>query len=86
MKRDRSWRAQAAPLVAECVESGRALGLAGKKLWAYCNRSFPWGERQYHPYKIWRDEAKIQCGLKTRLMPGQAKTRPDLPGQARLFG
>lgn len=28
--------------------------------------AYPFGERQYHPYKIWLDEIKVQLGTKRR--------------------
>jgi hypothetical protein len=28
--------------------------------------AFPFGERKYHPYKIWLDEIRVQLGAKKR--------------------
>lgn len=43
-----------------------------------------YGPRQYHPYKIWLDECRVQLGLKARHRPGQVKREP-LKGQKEFF-
>jgi hypothetical protein len=65
MTKHRTWRDEARPLVAQAIASGRASGLEGRALYLHVNRSFPWGERGYHPYKIWQSEARFQLELKT---------------------
>lgn len=84
LSNDRTWRSQAARLIPEAIESGRAQGLQGKKLWRYVCRSFPWGPRKYWPYKIWRHEAAVQIGLVSRHKP-QTPRRRDDPAQGLLF-
>lgn len=73
MTKHKTWRDEARPLVAEKIALGRARGLEGRALYLWVNRAFPWGQRGYHPYKIWQSEARFQLGLKT---PGErAKKR-----------
>jgi hypothetical protein len=79
VKRDRTWRGQAVPLVAQCIESGREQGLEGRELVRYCNRSFPWGQRAMWPYTVWKSEVKRQLGMR------HDPVTNDLPGQQRLF-
>lgn len=80
----KTWRQKAAPLVARVIEAGRRQGLDGKALVRWCNAQFPWGPREYHPYKIWKSEVKYQLGLTKRLTPAPAR-EADLPGQVRMF-
>lgn len=47
--------------------------------------AWQYGPRQYHPYKIWLDEARVQLGLKRAYVPGQVKRVPAR-GQQSLFG
>ena len=79
-----SWRDAMAPMVAEVIGLGLAL-----KPWAtrdelrkFSNERFPFGEREYHPYEIWKSEVKRQLGLIRVDVP-----RPvgDAPGQRVLF-
>lgn len=78
----KSWRDRAMPLVAEALETGRSIGLAGRDLVRYANAQFPWGPREMHPYQVWRSEVKRQMGLVRMGVP----SRPaDLPGQGMMF-
>lgn len=43
--------------------------------------AFPWGERKYHPYKIWLDEIAYQLGTKK----AKAFKEERDPNQAELF-
>lgn len=53
------WRGIAAPIIAKCIaDHGHDKAELKKAL----RDAYPFGERNYHPYKIWLDEIKKQCG------------------------
>lgn len=53
-----TWREQAAPIIAAIIEKqGRADMKALKKA---ISDAYPFGQRDYHPYKIWCSEVKRQ--------------------------
>jgi hypothetical protein len=58
----RSWRDIAAPIIAEVLKETKGKG--DKEIRKALREAYPWGERCYHPYKIWCDEIKRQRGLK----------------------
>ena len=37
-------------------------GKAEKEIKKALREAYPFGERKYHPYKIWLDEIKVQMG------------------------
>ena len=56
------WRRFAAPIITKVIqehagESESAVRLA-------LRAAYPFGERKYHPYKIWCDEVQVQLGKK----------------------
>ena len=52
------WRQKASPIIAEVLMTTRdeKKGVRDKAL----RDAYPFGERRYHPYKIWLDEIKRQ--------------------------
>ena len=44
----------------------------GEELRRLINAAYPFGERKYHPYKIWLDAVKEYVGLKSK-QEGQPK-------------
>ena len=64
-----SWRERAQPIIAKVLRemSGKPEAEIRKVLYDV----YPFGVRQYHPYKIWLDEIKRQRGTKGR-MPRKA--------------
>jgi hypothetical protein len=56
------WRRKAAPIVAKVLAENK--GKTEKELRAALKVVYPFGERKYHPYKIWCDEVRRQLGLK----------------------
>jgi len=57
-----TWRDVARPIIRKVVER---VGLEDRKaLKKALKEAYPWGERKYHPYKIWCDEIHIQLGLR----------------------
>jgi hypothetical protein len=57
-----SWRQYCAPIIKRVIDQcgTEDMKLLRKKLHA----AYPFGERKYHPYKIWCDEIRSQLGLK----------------------
>lgn len=45
---------------------------------------YPFGQRRGWPYKVWRDEIRIQLGLRP-VRPKTHSQLSDSPGQQRLF-
>ena len=53
------WRCVARRAIKAASNAAIANGLAGKDLEAYVRKhGYPFGERDYHPYKIWCDEMR----------------------------
>lgn len=82
-----SWRDKARPIIEAVIEAnkGRPLNDIRKAL----RDAFPWGPRQYHPYKIWLDECRLQLGLQPK-KPTPSESRrikqvKPCDGQGELF-
>jgi hypothetical protein len=54
------WRSKAAAVITQAIAEGKAQGLEDKELKKFVNKRYPFGMRQYHPYKIWLDEMNKQ--------------------------
>ena len=59
-----SWRDSAAPIISRVLNDTK--GRPEKEVKKALFDAYPFGERRYHPYKIWLDEIKIQRGKKKR--------------------
>lgn len=62
-----TWRQIAKPIISKVLrenegEDVRAIKKALREV-------YPFGERKYHPYKIWCDEIRVQLGLKEMYAP-----------------
>lgn len=55
-----AWRDYAAPIIAKVLKETH--GQPEKVIRAALKEAYPFGERKYHPYKIWLDEIKVQRG------------------------
>lgn len=55
---EKTWRDSARPIIAEVLKEneGKDEKIIKKALYD----AYPFGQRQYHPYKIWLDEIKVQ--------------------------
>lgn len=57
-----------------------------KRLRVAFREAYPWGPREYHPYKIWCNEICVQLG---EVEKPERKKKPaaptEQPGQAMLF-
>jgi hypothetical protein len=56
-----SWRDHAAPIIKAVVDKYSHDPIMLK---AKLREAYPYGQRKYHPYKIWLDEIKRQLGTK----------------------
>lgn len=56
------WRDVAAPIIAGVLEQTK--GQEEKEIRAALRAAYPFGERKYHPYKIWCSEVARQRGTK----------------------
>lgn len=55
-----SWRDTARPIIAQVLKDTK--GAPEKEISKALRDAYPFGERNYHPYKIWLDEIKVQRG------------------------
>jgi hypothetical protein len=55
-----SWREAAKAIIQEVLKETN--GRTEKKIRKVLTEAYPFGARQYHPYKIWLDEIKVQRG------------------------
>lgn len=62
MKSQSHWRNTASPIIAKVIADGKGKSL--KEIRRDLRDAYPFGERRYHPYKIWLDECQRQLGLK----------------------
>ena len=53
-----AWRKLARNVIRQALAEPEAEGLTGKELRDYVNKKYPFGAREYYPYKIWLEEMK----------------------------
>lgn len=73
------WREHAREVIIEVLKETE--GKPEKEIRKALKDAYPFGARQWHPYKIWLDEIKVQRGLRTF---GIKNKKPD-PNQQKLF-
>lgn len=78
-----SWRDYARPIIAKVLKenAGQDEAVIRKAL----KDAYPFGQRDYHPYKIWLDEIAVQRGTKKKNIFGRKKAKPEDPRQERMF-
>jgi hypothetical protein len=80
-----SWREDARPIIARVIAE---VGTANRRrLRAALRDAYPWGQRHYHPYRIWCHEIRVQLGEVEP--PGRrprARAVESSSGQRQLFG
>jgi hypothetical protein len=59
----KTWRDKARPIIQKVLKDTK--GLPENEIKKALYNAYPFGERRYHPYKIWLDEIRIQTGKKT---------------------
>lgn len=73
-----TWRDHARPIIAKVI---REIGTEDiQALRKALREAYPFGERKYHPYRIWCDEIRVQLGEKTH-----GRTKEEIPGQTEMF-
>lgn len=78
------WRERAAPVIALALEQTRGRSEAEIRKALY--EAYPFGERRWHPYKIWLDEIKVQRGRKPlRVKHARGELIEVHPDQQMLF-
>jgi len=81
-----SWRQYSAPIIKRVIDQ---CGTEDMKLLRHkLHEAYPFGERKYHPYKIWCDEIRSQLGLKrpkSKKLKAAALNAGDHPQQINLF-
>jgi len=75
------WREYAKPIIASVIVQ---YPLSGKEQRRALRDAYPFGERRYHPYKIWLDEIARQTGRKPPLY-GRSRVPLQEEGQISLF-
>lgn len=83
-----SWRDKARPIIAKVLADNAGATLADKR--AALRSAYPFGAREYFPYKVWCDECRVQLGLKkARERTGVTKKTGEsfkpCDGQQELF-
>jgi hypothetical protein len=79
------WRHAAAPIIAKILQETKGQG--EKEIRAALREAYPFGQRQYHPYKMWLKEIKFQMGkLSGRNLVRDRGVPPETdPRQESLF-
>jgi hypothetical protein len=80
------WRERAAPIIAKVIEENKDKDL--KEVRKALFQAYPFGERQYHPYKVWLDECAKQLGTKKKThwhLGRKKKIEPPDPNQMNLL-
>lgn len=71
-----TWRSSAKPIIAKVLKDTR--GKTEKEIKKALLDAYPYGARQWHPYKIWLDEIKVQRGLKRKKSDIPPENQTDL--------
>ncbi len=82
---DGRWREHAKPIIARVLVE--TAGKPEKEIKAALRAAYPFGTRQYWPYKIWLDEIRVQRGFKKLkgLKKGEKRRPPGKPAAGELF-
>ena len=70
------WRDIARPIVAQAIDACRRMGITDPdtiRRSPVLRDAYPFGPRQYHPYRIWCSEIRRQLNI------GRKLTEADLP-------
>lgn len=74
----KTWRERARPIIQQILQD--TAGKEEKEITKALYDAYPFGERKYHPYKIWLDEIRVQRKLKKT-----GRTLCEDPNQQKLF-
>lgn len=73
-----SWRLAAQEAISRALEVADSQELDEEATWEAVSKAYPFGQRRYHPYKIWLSEIKLAKF-------NRLKARGIVHVQARLF-
>lgn len=79
-----TWRDKAKPIIAAVIaqHQGEDITIVRRAL----REAYPFGPREYHPYRIWCDEVRAQLGLKRHKLRTVKTLLPyEDPNQQELF-
>lgn len=80
------WRAQAKPIIERVLRECRDEGITDTAvIRARLRPAYPFGLRQYWPYKVWLDEIRAQLGEKKPRSRKRRTVRPRVEATALLF-
>lgn len=81
------WREHAAPIITQIIKDNP--DKSEKEVRKLISAAYPFGERAYHPYKIWCDEVARQMAQRAAILSGRPikqKVGGDpYPDQPTLF-
>jgi hypothetical protein len=60
-----TWRDKARPIIARVLAETK--GQSDDVIRKALREAYPFGEREYHPYKVWLDEIALQTGRKVKV-------------------
>ena len=75
----RTWRDRARPIIQQVLRE--TAGKSEKEIRQALRDAYPFGEREYHPYKIWCDEIQRQRGFKKKKQVNKARKVLKQSGQ-----
>lgn len=79
-----TWRDRAKPIIAAVLAKHQGDDL--KTIRLALREAYPFGPREYHPYRIWCDEVRVQMGLKRHPLRRKKTLLPnDDPRQQEMF-
>lgn len=77
------WRQKSQQVIQAVIDQNHGLELT--ELRKKISAAYPFGEREYHPYKIWLDQVNVQLGTK-KLKPQRVEVREvKVPIEMPLF-
>lgn len=78
-----TWRTRAAVIINHVIRETHSTDMHVLK--ARLRDAYPFGVKNYWPYKVWCDEVNRQLGLKPPLKRGGRRPEPVPEEQGRLF-
>jgi hypothetical protein len=80
------WREKCRTIIARVIAENK--GADEQQIRKALSDAYPFGERKYHPYKVWLDEIAVQMGTKKQknIFGRKKKAKPRDPKQMELFG
>jgi hypothetical protein len=78
-----TWRDEARPIIAAVIAR---VGKHNKRMLRKAlHNAYPFGVRQFHPYKVWCDEIREQTGENRKRAERRNREADRRTGQGRLF-